>query len=80
MDQLAGEIRTLIAEKGFGFIKDARGVRRFFHRSMLKGVRFEELREGQQVLIEPDDGKHEKGPRCAAVWLPPEDPARGDLM
>lgn len=65
-----GTIARLKTEKGFGFIKpDGGGEDRFFHMSAIgsDGPRFDELREGQRVEFEPEDGP--KGPRATAVRL-----------
>ena len=47
-----GIIRRLIADRGFGFIRTARGEDLFFHRNQLQGVEFSNLREGAQVEYE----------------------------
>lgn len=54
-----------VTEKGFGFIEDGSGKDMFFHMSALEGVRFEDLREGQQVSYSVGDGP--KGPRAENV-------------
>lgn len=53
-------------EKGFGFLKvqgHAKSI--FFHASQLKGVRFNELQEGDNVIFEEivdtDKGQHAVG-------------------
>lgn len=56
-----------ITDKGFGFIEDGTGKDMFFHSSALDGVRFEELREGQQVSYNVGEGP--KGPRAENVRL-----------
>ena len=40
---MTGKIRTIRADKGFGFIKDERGKEYFFHRSAVRGEGFEGL-------------------------------------
>ena len=53
-DMLAGQIQSLVAAKGFGFIKPtAGGADVFFHRSVLDAP-FESLTEGQSVKYELD--------------------------
>jgi len=51
-----GTIKTIRAEKGFGFIKkDGGGVGSsdlFFHHTAVDGVAFDDLREGQAVSFE----------------------------
>lgn len=56
-----GKIKR-ITDRGFGFIEDGTDKDIFFHSSSLQGVRFDELREGQQVSY--DVGQGPKGP-CA---------------
>jgi len=60
-----GTIRTIRADKGFGFIKDAGGKEYFFHRSAVQGEGLEDLREGDSV--EFDVGEGPKGPRAENV-------------
>ena len=64
---MTGTIKTLRADKGFGFIRDERGVEHFFHRSSVRGAVFELLREGQRVEFTNEDSP--KGPRAADVRL-----------
>ena len=51
-----------ITDKGFGFIDDGTGKDMFFHSSALEDVRYEDLRDGQQVSY--NIGQGPKGP-CA---------------
>lgn len=61
-----GTVVRLVSEKGFGFIKDAQGMERFFHRSAVRSEGgFEHLNEGQEV--EFDEERSEKGPRATNV-------------
>ena len=62
---VTGQIRTIRAEKGFGFIKDETGKEYFFHRSAVYGEGLEDLREGDGV--EFDLGEGPKGPRAENV-------------
>ena len=62
---MTGSIRTIRADKGFGFIKDATGKEYFFHRSAVYGESLEDLREGDSV--EFDLGAGPKGPRAENV-------------
>jgi cold shock protein len=62
---MTGSIRTIRAEKGFGFIKDDAGKEYFFHRSAVYGEGLEDLREGDSV--EFDLGEGPKGPRAENV-------------
>ena len=62
---MTGSIRTIRADKGFGFIKDATGKEYFFHRSAVYGEGLEDLREGDSVEFELGAGP--KGPRAENV-------------
>ena len=63
---MTGTIKTLRAEKGFGFIKDESGRDYFFHQSVIYGEGIDMLREGDTVEFElgPDG---QKGPRAESV-------------
>ena len=52
-------------DKGFGFIRNEQGRDVFFHRSALRDMRFEDLKERQRVLLEAIDAA--KGPRAKIV-------------
>ena len=60
-----GTIKTLIRDRGFGFIRAEDGREIFFHRSALVDLQFEQLSEGQQVNFEVERGP--KGPRASKV-------------
>ena len=62
-----GTIARLLIDKGFGFIRDESGLEHFFHRSAVRGVVFELLREGQRVEFAVEEST--KGPRAADVRL-----------
>ncbi len=52
-----GKIARLIRDRGFGFISregDKKDL--FFHSNELKGVKFEELNEGDSVTFEVTEG------------------------
>lgn len=60
-----GIIKTL-TQKGFGFIsREGQTKDLFFHSKELKGVTYEELREGDEVTFDVVDG--EKGPAATNV-------------
>ena len=69
-----GTIKKLVAERKFGFIaREGETKDLFFHSSELKGVTFEELKEGDAVTfdvkegsVDPVTGK-EKGPSAVNV-------------
>jgi cold shock protein len=62
---MTGTVRTIRADKGFGFIKDASGKEYFFHRSAVQGGGLESLNEGDTVQFELGEGP--KGPRAENV-------------
>lgn len=62
---MTGTIKTLRAEKGFGFIKDTSGTEYFFHNSAVQGERLDDLKEGDSVEFEVGEGA--KGPRAEKV-------------
>ena len=62
---MTGTIKTLRADKGFGFIRDASGKEVFFHSSAIYGEGIDMLREGDGVEFEVSDSP--KGPRAANV-------------
>ena len=64
---VTGTIKRLVSDKGFGFIAAGDGNEYFFHNSACSGVRFDELREGQNVTFEKGQGP--KGPRAENVRL-----------
>lgn len=59
-----GTIKRL-TDKGFGFIDTGTSQDMFFHSSNVEGVRYDELREGQQVSY--TEGRGPKGPRAENV-------------
>jgi CspA family cold shock protein len=60
-----GKIKKLVRERGFGFISDTDGKEVFFHRSGLVEIKFEDLKEGQDVQFETENS--EKGPRALKI-------------
>lgn len=63
---MTGTIKTLKAEKHFGFITPEGGAKDiFFHESGLNGVNYTDLREGDLVTFDTEDS--EKGPRAINV-------------
>ena len=49
-----GTIKTLVAEKKFGFIAPESGSEVFFHYTALSGVTFEELQVGDKITYEEE--------------------------
>jgi CspA family cold shock protein len=62
---MTGTIKTLRAEKGFGFIKGEGGQEYFFHQSSIFGEGINDLREGDSVTFDVADSP--KGPRAENV-------------
>ena len=56
---MQGVIKTIAADRGFGFITREGEKDLFFHAKNLKGIRFEELRVGDTLSFEIGEG--EKG-------------------
>jgi CspA family cold shock protein len=63
---MTGTIKTLRAEKGFGFIRDAEGKEVFFHASAIYGEGIDNLREGDGVEFDLGEAGA-KGPRATNV-------------
>lgn len=62
---MKGTIKTL-TDRGFGFIsREGETKDLFFHSKELKGVTFDELKQGDVVTFEVTDG--EKGPSATNV-------------
>ena len=63
---MTGQIKTLRADKGFGFIRGDGGKECFFHQSAIYGEGIDMLREGDSVEYTLGaDGP--KGPRADSV-------------
>ena len=64
---MKGTIKTLVAEKGFGFIATQEGEAKdiFFHRSKVGGKGFEGLTVGEVVTFDIVQG--DKGPAAENV-------------
>lgn len=60
-----GTIKTLNAERGFGFIRATDGKEYFFHRSGLDGISVHDLAEGDPVTFEEEAS--ERGPRATKI-------------
>ena len=63
---MTGKIKTLRADKGFGFIRDDGGQEYFFHQSAIYGEGIDMLRVGDSVeyTLGPEGPK---GPRAENV-------------
>lgn len=65
---MKGTIKTVIAEKSFGFITPEDGSKDiFFHATSLSGVEFSQIKAGDVVNFDVEES--EKGPRAAKVTL-----------
>ena len=62
-----GSIKKIVMDKGFGFI-ESHPKDMFFHHSVVQGMQFEDLQEGQTVEFEFEDSP--KGPRATMVRVP----------
>lgn len=64
-----GQIKKLVADRGFGFIQAERGSDVFFHHSSVEGGVFDSLQIGQNVEYEVSSsgGDRGKGPRAERV-------------
>ena len=63
---MTGTIKTLVRDRGFGFIaREGETKDLFFHSKELGGVTFEELKEGDNVSFEVVQG--DKGPAATNV-------------
>ena len=63
---MKGTIKTIIADKHFGFITPEDASKDvFFHESGLVGVQFAELKSGDAVTFEVEQS--DKGPRAVSV-------------
>ena len=70
MAAMTGTVWRLIPDKGFGFIKrDGDDLSYFFHRSVVVGGTFVNLREGQRVRFEEEFSS--RGPRAGQVVVEP---------
>jgi cold shock CspA family protein len=63
---MTGTIKTLRADKGFGFIRDSGGKEVFFHSSVIYGEGIDNLREGDGVEFDVEEAGP-KGPRATNV-------------
>ncbi len=63
---MTGTIKTLVADRGFGFIaREGETKDLFFHSKDLSGVTFDELKIGDSVTFEVVEG--DKGPAAKNV-------------
>jgi CspA family cold shock protein len=61
-----GTIARLMSDKGFGFIKvEGNDKDLFFHANELQGVQFNDLKEGDKLEFEVEEGQ--KGPQAVQI-------------
>lgn len=63
---MKGQIKRIVADKGFGFILADDGMEYFFHKSETDG-RWDDVMEGDRVEFK--NGRGPKGPRAEQVKL-----------
>jgi len=63
---MKGKVKRIVRDKGFGFIITDDGEY-FFHRTALTNVKFEELKEGDDVEFDVEEST--KGPRATNVSM-----------
>ncbi|GMV48490.1 MAG: hypothetical protein NBKEAIPA_03310 [Nitrospirae bacterium] len=66
---LHGVVSKLFPDEGYGFILKDGGGEVYFHKNSLKGLSFEKLEDGQEVVFEEEPG--EKGLHATIVQPPP---------
>ncbi|MSU75570.1 MAG: cold shock domain-containing protein [Candidatus Magasanikbacteria bacterium] len=65
---MKGTIKTVIADKNFGFITPEDGSKDvFFHATGLVGIEFSQIKQGDVVMFEVEQS--DKGPRAINVTL-----------
>jgi CspA family cold shock protein len=64
-----GTIKTLMVNKGYGFIHTEQGNDLFFHRNSLQGLDFSSLKEGQAIEYEAGTGRRDGRPEATKVKL-----------
>ncbi|OGH68358.1 MAG: cold-shock protein [Candidatus Magasanikbacteria bacterium RIFCSPHIGHO2_02_FULL_45_10] len=63
---MKGTIKTILADKNFGFITPEEGAKDiFFHATSLSGVEFSQLKTGDVVNFDVEES--DKGPRAVNV-------------
>ena len=63
---LTGNVKKVVSERGFGFIRGDDGEEYFFHRSGLdSSLEFDRLADGERVSFDVE--RSDKGPRARQV-------------
>lgn len=68
LPQLRGVVSKVFQEQGYGFILKDGGGEVYFHKNALKGISFDEVQDGLEVLFESEPG--EKGLHATIVQTP----------
>ena len=66
---VTGSIVRIVGDRGFGFIRDDLGEELFFHASVVTGVAFDDLRQGDLVSFDTERDPRGKGNRAVNVSL-----------
>lgn len=69
---LRGFVDRLISSSDYGFLVDESGEHVYFHRNALRGLEFDQLREGDCVAFDVEAG--DKGPQAVVVTPAPITP------
>lgn len=74
---MTGKVKTL-TDKGFGFISMGKGEKdMFFHANALNGIRYDELKEGDELEFDIEQG--DKGAHAVNIdWAQPEASGSGE--
>jgi len=62
-DEMSRMTSWLLSDKGFGFIRGEDGTEYLMHRSAVRGAVFEQLHEGEHVLLMLDKVRKDREPR-----------------
>lgn len=68
LPQLRGVVSKIFPNQGYGFILNDGGGEVYFHKNALKGISFDEVQDGLEVLFESEPG--EKGLHATIVQTP----------
>ena len=69
LPQLRGVVSKVFPQQGYGFILNDGGGEVYFHKNAVKGIPFNDMEDGQDVIFENEPG--EKGPQATIVQPPP---------
>lgn len=69
LPQLRGVVSKVFPRQGYGFILNDGGGEVYFHKNAVKGISFNDMEDGQDVIFENEPG--EKGLQATIVQPPP---------